>query len=218
MTIDVRVEKAASAAAAGFQYVRSRDLAVVSIIGRRDSSCIPLAVTLKACIVKLEAFLSVWLRTLPLHRIILFAATMCSHEHNALMRRRGIWGSEGLGWLPPDAQRSNSVEIQGGEGERFAGLVLVGTGGLFEAAEYARTHRSAFLLLSSDVTLTEDRVRLLAQQAFPTGGSDPSWATILEQIVGREEVFIRASGGFDDPEAAIDAFLSGNLLDRLEAP
>jgi hypothetical protein len=215
MTISVRVEKALSAQANGFRYVHSGNVAVVSTIGTRDALNVSLRAVMQACVEHLDALLAGWLRVLSRHRLLVFAATTCSDQHNALSRRRGVWGSEDLSWLPQGAPRSLSVELSGELGTRFAGLAEIKLTDLFEAADFARTNSGGFLFVSSAGDLTEERVRTISAKVFPKGDLALDWAGVIDGVEDGEEIRVRASGGFDDREASLDAFLSTELLSKL---
>lgn len=218
MTISTKVETAASAKAHGFHYVQSSNVAVVSVTGERDAPSTSLSTVLQACIARFEIFLLGWLRALPDDRLLLFAATPFWDQYNALSRRRGIWGSEGLSWLRGAAQRSPSVEISDGSGARFAGLVHIEQPAIFAAADFARTHGGSFLFVSPHDELTDERVRSMVKKVFPKGKSAVDWSAVVDQISKGEDIAIRVSGGFDDPEVSIDAFMRADLLRRLESP
>jgi hypothetical protein len=219
MTREIKIETALSAKASGFRYVRSNNVAVVSVIGERDTPSTSLRSKLHACAARFNVFLRRWLRALPQDRVLLFAITPFSDQHNALSRRRGVWGSEGLRWLPEGVPRSPSVAVTREEGGiRFAGLADVGQAGFFEAADFVRTHAGSFLSVLPHRELTEERVRSTVKRAFPTGESAVDWAGVIEQVEEGEDICIRACGGFDDREASIDAFLSADLLLKLGTP
>jgi hypothetical protein len=218
MIIETTLETALSAKERGFRYVRSGHVAVVSVTGARGVSSISLRTVLKACVARFEATLHGWLLSLPHHRIVLFASTAFSAQHNALSRRRAIWGSEGLSWLPRAAARSDSVHINREDGEmRFAGLAEIDEASFFEAAEFMRTHAGSFLTVSARGDLTEERVRSIVAKVFPKADAAVNWSAAVAEVENGEDICIRASGGFDDPEASIDAFLSDGLLRKLEA-
>jgi hypothetical protein len=101
---------------------------------------------------------------------------------------------------------------------RFAGLVEIGLAELVEAADFVRTHDGSVLIVSRHAELTEERVRAIASRFFPRGEFATDWASVVEQVEEGEDVCIRASGGFDDREVWIDAFLSANLLPTLGRP
>ncbi len=63
--------------------------------------------------------------------------------------------------------------------------------------------------------MSDARVRSLAATAFPQGVSSVDWGSVVAQAEGGEDICIRASGGFDDKEVALDAFLSDDLLRRI---
>jgi hypothetical protein len=147
-----------------------------------------------------------------------FTATAFWDQHNALSRRRGIWGSDQLGWLPTDAVRSPSVEIIGAAGARFAGLAEVGKSDLFEAADFVRTHGGSFLFVSPRIDVSEERVRAMANKVFPKGESVVEWRNVVDLVEEGEDICVRVGGGFDDPVASIDVFLSADLLRSLGRP
>jgi hypothetical protein len=216
MTIELKIEVASSAKGHGFQYVRSANVAVVSIIGERSEPSTPLRAVLQACFARFDVFLREWLRALPYARVLLFAATPFSDRHNALSRRRGIWGIDALEWLPASTSRSPSVEISREDGgSRFVGLAEIPVEHVFEAADFARTHGGSLLLLSSRGDLTEERVRSTAASVFPKGESAVDWASAVSLVEEGEDICIRASGGFDDREASLDAFLREDLRRKL---
>jgi hypothetical protein len=216
MTIEPRVEVASSAKSSGFLYVRSENVAVVSVTGeRRDPSTSHRAV-LQACFARFEVLLRAWLVALPNDRVLLISATPMSDQQNVVTRRRGVWGTDGLRWLPTSAAKSPSVEVSGGEGgTRFAGLAEIPMEDLFEAADFVRTDGESFLLVSSRRELTEERVRSTVASVFPEGESTLDWAKVVALVEEEADMCIRTCGGFDDREAALDAFLRDDLLRKL---
>ena len=218
MTIKVKVESAPSAKDRGFLYVRSNDVAVVSVTGERDAPSTSLRTVLQSCLVQFEAFFSGWLRALPGHHTIILVATPAWDQHNALSRHRGIWRSEGLRWLSGDAQRSPSVEIREEGGTRFAGLAEINDANLFDAADYARTHGASFLLVSRRTDLTEERVRSMVTKVLPNGQGVLEWSNVVGLVDQGADICVRVSGGFDDRDVSIDAFLSAALLRKVEEP
>jgi len=155
---------------------------------------------------------------MPDAKLFLFIATPFWEQHNAISRRRGIWGSAGLNWLPEHLPRSASIELSGEGGARFAGLTEVPATDIFEAADFVRTHTSNFLFVSHHRELTEERVRAIAKKVFPNGESTVNWGSAVEQVEEGEDICVRVSGGFDDREASIDAFLAIDLLQKLGQP
>jgi hypothetical protein len=217
MTIETRIETASSAKARGFRYVRSDEVASVSVIGERSAPSDSLRAALQACFAEFDVFLRAWLSALPQARVILFTATPPSAQHNAVSRRRGIWRADELRWLPDSAYRSPSVEIAAEDGwTRFAGLVEIPREGVLDAVDFVRMHSGSFLLVSSLGELTEERVRATVAQVFPTGESDIDWESAVAQAEGGEDICVRATGTFDDREASIDAFLHAALYQKLE--
>jgi hypothetical protein len=214
MTIKTAVQVARSARAHGFRYVQSSNVAVVSVTGERDAPNTPLKTVMQACAKRFEVILRGWLRTLSQYRLLLFSATPFA-QHNALSRRRGIWGTEGLTWLGDAAKRSPCVEIASKAGERFAGLVEVGDANIFEATDFVRMHGGSALLVSRHGELTEERVRAMVAKLFPKGEAAVNWAGFVDQVGEAGDICVRASGGFDDREVSIDAFLSADLLQSL---
>lgn len=218
MTISTKIEVASSAKADGFKYVRSESVAVVSVLAQRDDPGTPLRTVLQTCIARFEAFFLGWVRALSPDQILLFAATAFWDQHNALSRRRGIWGTEQLDWLPSDAQRSPSVEIVGDGGSRFAGVVETREPDLLHAADYVRTHGCSFLFVSPRCDLTDERVRALAMKVLPDGEAVVAWGNVVDLLEDGEDLCIRVGGGFDDREISIDIFLAAELLHRLGRP
>jgi hypothetical protein len=216
MTIEIVVETGASAKMRGFKYVRSNEIAVVSITGRRNDSDTPLRAVLHVCVERFATFLSLWLSYLSRHRLLLFAATPLSNHHNVVSRRRGVWGAGDFRWLPASSSRSPSVELVGSAGcVRFAGLTEVDRTKIFEAADFARTYGDSFILLSSTSLVTEECVRAIGTKVFPSGQSALDWASAVALVEEGQEVCIRASGNFDDRDASIDAFLSYELFQKI---
>ena len=215
MTPDAKIHTAPSARANGFRYVRSDSVAVVSVVAERRDTSVSLTEVLQACVARFDLFLARWLHTLPDDRLLLFAATPLSEQHNVISQRRGVWGRDGLQWLVATARRSASSEIAAQRGVlRFVGLAEV-EGALLEAADFTRAHGDSFLLLSPDRDLSQERVRALATKVFPQGASELDWGEVVALVEEGEHIAIRASGGFDDREASLDAFLSNELLRRL---
>lgn len=215
MTINTKVERSRSAKASGYRFVRSSDVAVVSVTGERDAPSTSLRTVLQACVVRFEDVFGGWRCAAPLERLYLFVATPPSDQHNALSRRRGVWGSNGLTWLPSGSSRSPSVEIAGDDGVRFAGVAELGERDLFEALDFVRTHSGAFLSASANVDLAESRVRSFAKNVFPSGEAGVNWGAALDQLAGDIDICLRATGGFDDRVVVIEAFLSAELLERV---
>jgi len=218
MIIDVQVHASMSAASYGLAFVTSPSLGVIEVVARREVSSTPLQMLLDACTQRLAELLRVWSRTLPERRVLAFFATPFWEHHNALSRRRGIWGSRSMAWLPVDTPRSVSVTIAGHRGARFAGIAEIDEAGLPGCADCIRAQGSGFLLFSSDAGINDARVRALFEEAFPSGGSAVEWSNLLKKTEGRDDVAIRVYGGFDDPEVSIEAFLAANLLTLLELP
>jgi hypothetical protein len=218
MTISTKIEVATSAKANGFRYVRSEDIAVISVLAERDAPGTPLKTVLQKCVVRFEAFFVRWLGVLSHDRVFLFAATAPWDQHNAVSRRRGIWGTEHLGWLPTDAPRSPSVEIISEGGARFAGIVEIRNEDLFEAADFVRTNGGSFLFVSPRAGVEEERVRAMANKVFPKGEAVVEWGNAIELLGEGEDICIRVGGGFDDRQVSIDVFLSAELLRRVGEP
>jgi hypothetical protein len=220
MTIETKVETAFSARARGFAYVQSAAVAVVSVVSERRDPSIPLRAAMQASAARFEVFLRACRQVLPQHRILLFVATPFSHQYNALSERRGVWGDGGLKWISAvEGSRSTSVQITGRQGAVcFAGLSEVTNEEFFEAVDFARTHDRSYLFLSPRRDMSEERVRAIAAKAFPAGDTGMAWAGIVSQVEDGEEICIRASGGFDDREVAIDAFLSDDLRRKVGPP
>jgi hypothetical protein len=216
MTIETRTEIASSAKAQGFRYVQSDDIALVSVISVRSESSTPLRDVLQVCAMKFQPYLRAWLRALPGARLFLFVATPPSDNHNALTRRRGVWGIDDLRWLPATAQRSPNVEVavhQGGT--RFVGFTAIPEESFFEAGDFARTHGASFLLVSSRDALLESEMKTITERVFSIGQSALDWTNVVSLADERDCICIRPSGGFDDREAVIDAFLRNELRRQL---
>lgn len=218
MTIETTVKIAPSAKADGFRYVRSEHVAVLSVSGVRSDPATPLRAVLQACFARFEMLLRALLHLLPHARLLLFTGTPFSAQHNALSRRRGLWAMSHLHWLSPGAARSPSVEVVGEhQMVRFAGLAEIVEHQEFDALEFARTNAGSFLTVTTSSDLTEERVRSLVAEVFLDGASEVNWMSAVAQVEGGEGYcVIRVSGGFDDREASIDAFLHESLLRNLE--
>jgi hypothetical protein len=216
MTIDVRMETATSAKVDGYRFVSSERVAVISLIGTRDGLGTPLRDVLRACVERFGVVLANCLRRRPSDRVLLFAATLPSYDHNVVSRRRGLWGLSPYQSLPATAARSESVEIVDELGTRFAGLADVG-GALFEAVDLVRTTSDAFVMVSPMAGLSEQRVRSTAAAVFPDGRSGMDWVRVVDLLATGADVIIRATGGFDDREVSLDAFLDRELLQAILA-
>lgn len=217
MTIKVNIAVARSARDLGFRYVRSADIAVVSVVGERDSPETSLTDVLQACMSQLRPRLHRWLLTLPAHKVFLFAATPFWDNPNVVARRRGIWGLESFRWLPRDATRSSVVEVKNEDGIRFAGIAQIPEVALADAADFVRTNDSAVLFCSSHITMSESDVRSMFALAFPKGQLGADWAVLADGAAAQQDILLRVSGGFDDREAAVDALMSAELLGSLES-
>jgi len=216
MTIDCpNIETAVSARANGFQYVRSDDVAVVSVTCDRSAAGIPLVTALQACLIRFEPFLRSMLDGRPGARLFMFVTTPFWGHHNVVARRCGVWVREDWGWLP-HASRSPSVEISRDVESRFAGLAQIGDSLGFEAADLVRRDdASRFLFVSSDEALTEERVRTMFDKVIPQGQSAIDWASVVDQIGAGADACIRIGGNFDDREVSIDAFIPAELLEGI---
>lgn len=215
MTIRTKVETAASAHTSGFRYVRSNNVAVVSVTGQQDTSTTSLSTVLQACVRRFRPLLLGSLRVVPDAHIFLFVATPFWEQHNALSRRRGIWGNEDLRWLSDGVLRSPSVEISANGGTRFAGLAQIDDTRIFEATDFVRTHGASFLFISRDTDLTDQRIRSIFNKIFPKNEFAVDWAGVVDQIGEGADLCIRVNGGFDDREVSVDAFMSTDLLGRI---
>jgi len=216
MTIKTRVERAASAKAHGFRYVKADDVAIVSVVGERPNPTVSLTTVLHACVRRLTPLLAS-IDRLDVRRLLLFVATPFWDQPNALARRAEIWAREDLHWLPADAPRSPTVHIHRSDGSRIAGLARIPESALMNVAEFVRKNRAAVVWLSANTDLDETRVRALFERAFPQGESQVDWASVTDAIAGGEDIVLRISGGFDDREVAIDAFMATWLLQTLDA-
>jgi hypothetical protein len=103
--------------------------------------------------------------------------------------------------------------MRGDDGLRFAGLAQISDAAFADAADFVRTHGASMLFVSPRLDLSEDRVRTMFAQAFPRGVPAVDWA-VVNQVEHCEDIVLRVSGGFDDPEVSIDAFVSADLLSR----
>jgi hypothetical protein len=213
MTTSTRIETALSAKAHGFSFVESSKVAVVSVICRRGDANVSLASMMRACVQRFQPLLLSWLSALPQHCVLLFAATPFWDQHNVISRRRGLWGTKDLSWLPAGAARSSAVEMRGADGLRFAGLAQISDAAFADAADFVRTHGASLLFVSPRIELDEDRVRTMFTHVFPRSGSAVDWA-VVNQAEQCEDIVLRVSGGFDDPEISIDAFVSADVLSR----
>ena len=214
MTIKTTTEFAPSAKLAGYRFVGSADIAVVSTAGKRTSGDVPLRAVVEACVDRFGASLSEWLHILPQHQTALFIATPF-WNHNALQRRRGVWASDGLEWVPATAVRSPSIEVSSDHATRFAGTVQIDDESLLDAAEFVRTNSGAFILISSRNVSAVEFIRETLSTGFRGTASAVDWNSLLE-MRRSDDIFVRVTGAFDDAEASIDAFLSADLLRKLE--
>lgn len=215
MTIGTKVDIADSASGAGFRYVHDSTVALLSVTGKRDAPSTASKSVLQACATRAAPLLLAILSTPSGGTLTLFAATPFWDHHNVLSRRRGIWGRDELSWLTADARRSADVEITRDSGSRFAGLVEIEASSLFEAADFVRTHESSFLFMSKRDDLSDERVRALFAEVFPSSESTVDWGCVVDQIGKDAAACIRVSGSFDDPDVSLDVFMSADLLAKL---
>lgn len=211
-----KLETAISARDAGFRFVRSSAVAVVSVAARRDSPTTSLQLVLEPCTARFAELLEGWLGVLHDHRIVLFVATPPRDPPNAVARRRGAW-RDAPDWLAETTSRSPSVEIVDDDRVRFAALAEIGQQNLLAAAELVRTSSTSFLFVSSNRDRTEPRVRSLVATVFPDGAPHLDWGCVTSLVENSRDICIRVSGNFDDREASIDAFLAADLLRTLGA-
>jgi len=214
--IQPKVDTAVSAKDAGFRFVRSSGVAVVSITARRGAATTSLRIVAEQCAARFAELLDGWLGVLRDHRILLFVATTPANAPNGVARHRGAW-RHAPDWLAEIGSRSPSVEVVDDERVRFAALAEIGQQDLLAAAELVRTSSTSFLLVSSNRDLTEPRVRSLVATVFPAGEPHLDWGCVTNLVENSSDICIRVSGSFDDREASIDAFLAADLLRTLSA-
>lgn len=213
MTIEARASSCRSAIAAGFEFVLSPEVGIVSVSACRDS--MPQERALEACVAELLPQLRKWQVRLPRHALYAFVATPYWAHMNAVLRRRGLWKRAELGWAARSAVRSPDIEFVDAQGSRFAGIALVSEEELFQAANYLRFHLAGFLILARDVRLEESSVQAMFARAFPHGESRVDWSSLTSGCASSDDVVLKISGAFDDPEVAIDAFMSNNVWSLL---
>jgi hypothetical protein len=214
MTTSTRIEAARSAKASGFLFVESSGVAVVSTICERRDPTVPHLSMLHACVRRFQPLLTPWLSALPQHRVLLFAATPFWDQHNVISLRRALWGTQDLGWLPPAAPRSASVKVQGDDGLCFAGLARIPDEAFADAADFVRTHGASLLLVSPLDDLGEDRVREMFARFLSKKGPSVEWAAV-DYTEHCQDIVLRVTGGFDDREISIDAFMSADLFSKV---
>jgi hypothetical protein len=202
-----------SAAESGYTFVRSTEVAVVSVEKHRDMDE-SLDDAFNGCAVRSTQFLAEWMKVLPRHRMALFCATSSWEPPNRVSRHRGVWKSKGFA-PPVHSRRTLDVEITEGASSRFAGILEISLESTAEAAAFARRRADTTIMMASSNSLEADWVRTLAADAFPGLASSIHWSGLLEKIVGTENIYLKPNGQFDDRDVSIDFFLSAALLSRL---
>lgn len=216
MTIDVHVVTASNlwveneillldasrAAASGHASLQS--VAGVSLLARRSGSEPDLASLIHACGQRLQPTMS----GLP---VWIFVAHGPWQPDNRITRHRGLWRSHAMRarWERPETVKSEAVAIAGAAGVRFAGVAAVDNTWLLEALELVRVDPACFLFVShrKDLVLPE-QVKRLFDVVFTGGPADSQthidWQALITAVCPLGDIVIRVSGGFDDPEGAID--------------
>lgn len=218
MTTNLAIERSLSAKDAGFRFAPLSEVAVISITNRRDDMEVSFRSLLKDCLREFERVRGSWNPVLLRHAVYLFAATTPSFEHNAISRKRGLWGTAELSWLSRGQLMSSSLEMPTDDGLRFCGLARIGSQPTLDSAEYCRTHRNAFLFLSSCENVADDRVRTIASSVLRPDSSSIDWTGLLERFADGDEMAFRIHGGFDDRELSLDIFMPVQLMRRLDVP
>jgi hypothetical protein len=63
--------------------------------------------------------------------------------------------------------------------------------------------------------IAEDEVQKVFSLAFPKGEASVSWASAVTSVADRNQILLRASGGFDDREVAIDVLMPTQLFETV---
>ena len=212
MTTNPRVDVSRCARSAGFRFVASDDVAVISVIARREPPSGSSITAMHACSARFELLLKRLLQWKTDARLMFFAATPFWEESTELKRRRGLWRRSELLWLNERAGvRSPDVEMVSGASTRFSGIAVLDTEAVADAAEHLRTHASSFLFIASAAEPTEERVRQTFSNVFPEGGTAIDWRRAIDHLGTDMSACMRATGSFDDPDVSIDMFTNSEL-------
>jgi len=160
------------------------------------------------------------MHSVPNANTLLFVARgpLLAFQHNALIRRRGIWGQGELHRLVENLPRSPSLLIEGTDGIYFAGLALITSADLATMVQFARGNYSCVIFVSESSVMTERRVRKIFDLTFPRPSIDGlrvDTRSVLSGIGDGLHIWIRPFGNFDDREVVIDAFMHSSLTDSV---
>lgn len=115
---------------------------------------------------------------------------------------------------------SDEVPFESDGKIRYAGLLLISDRSLANAINTVRLNSSCFLFFSNrqDVD-TPDGVQLLYKMAFrgalDIGNTSIDYHSLIAQLCAIGDICVRATGLFDDRDAAVDLFGPANVIRNL---
>lgn len=131
-------------------------------------------------------------------------------EVSRISQNHRLWGRHReLVKANPHGIRSDDVEIRIGKQVRFAGLIKISEEMIETAIESARCNTSHAIIFSrrSEIVLPHS-IRQIFHAAFPQqegiAQTSIDWLSLALGLCPLGDILLRVSGGFDDPEAAID--------------
>lgn len=159
------------------------------------------------------------------YQVLLFVADGPWQEATAVLRHKKLWKRRGeiltaLGLHAPPEE----VAFERGGDVRFASLAPVDRDHFPEAVEVARRDPACAILASKHAAADAESIRAIFAAAFPDSAAGPEtsvdWASLALSRCPLGDVAVRASGRFDDPDAAVDLIVDPTQLppDALGAP
>lgn len=147
----------------------------------------------------------------------LFATHSCWQQDDRIVRSKRLWQvGQWTDRSRLEGDRSPDVEFRSPRGVNYAGVIRI-RNGLGAACETVRDSNSSFLFFSNRPNLdNEIEIKRLYGDAIPsyTQGSDVKidWTSLAIAICSSGDLLVRVTGGFDDPEVAIDVIANADAF------
>lgn len=141
---------------------------------------------------------------------LFFGSTDMWRTPNAITRRNRFWNTTPLPDSFPTA--SPEVEMQAGTKHRYAVLAKVNQQLIPSCAEWIRASQSGLLILTENrFAFSAIEVEEVFRSVFSGDDSSIDWNLAIQRLSKSDDVLVRCSGSFDDPDAAVDLIHNPSL-------
>ena len=141
---------------------------------------------------------------------LFFGATDMWRIPNAATRQKKFWNAASL--AAEFMMASPEVEVYAGNKHRFAVLVKANQQSLPSYVEWVRASQSGFFIISGiDFEFSAHEVGKVFSCAFSDEESNIDWNLAVQTLAKSDDILVRCSGSFDDPDAAVDLIYNPSL-------